>query len=296
MQSRNLIVPAALLALVALVAAGCSTCNAGRAGGDGQRHLVNTDGYGVALQGHDPVAFFTEKRPVKGSKSLQSRHDGATYWFASRENLAAFEREPARYAPAYGGYCGYAASIDRISPIDVEYFQILDGRLVLQHNQKAWDLWNADLAANMAKADTYWPGLVAEHGRGEHQLVNVDDDGLALEGHDPVAYFTEHRPVKGDARFEAHYNGAIYRFASAGNRVAFENDPARYAPAFGGFCGYAASINKVSAVNVHIFQVVDDRLVLQHTPKAYALFNDDLSGNLGRADQNWPGLVACKGR
>jgi len=287
----------ALALALSLAGAGCSTCTTADLAMMGEaRHLVNTDGYGVALEGYDPVAFFTADRPVQGSKSRSFRYDGATYWFASDENLQAFAADPARYAPAYGGYCGYAASIDRISPIDVHYFQILDGRLVLQHNQKAWDLWNADLPGNIGKADANWPGLVQEHGRGEKQLVNVDGDGLALEGHDPVAYFTDHRPVPGKPEFEAHYNGARYRFASMEHRVTFEQDPAHYVPAFGGFCGYAASINKVSPVNIHIFQIQDGRLVLQHTPEAYRLFNEDLEGSMARADANWPGLVACRGR
>jgi YHS domain-containing protein len=290
----------ALLSIpLSLGLAGCNTCRSasGSALKAGEaRYFVNTDGYGVALQGgHDPVAFFTMGKPVQGSKSWQSRYNGATYWFASAENLKTFEANPAKYEPAFGGYCGYAASINRVSPIDVEFFQILDGRLVLQHNQRALDKWNADVPGNLKLADANWPGLVEKNARGDRILVNLDDDGVALEGHDPVAYFTEHRPIPGKPEFQSNYNGAIYRFASMENRVTFENAPEKYVPAFGGFCGYAASINKVSPVNIHIFQIVNGRLVLQHTPKAYALFNQDLTGNLGKADLNWPGLVACKG-
>ena len=289
-----------LLVASGLFLDGCSTCRT--ASGSGlkageARHFVNTDGYGVALQGgHDPVAFFTQGKPVQGQKRWQSRYDGATYWFASEENLKTFEADPAQYEPAFGGYCGYAASINRVSPVDVDYFQILDGRLVLQHNQKALDKWNEDVPGNLSKADANWPGIVGKNARGERLLVNVDGDGVALEGHDPVAYFTEHRPVPGKPEFESNYNGATYRFASLENRVTFENAPEAYVPAYGGFCGYAASINRVSPVNVHIFQIVDGRLVLQHTPKAYRLFNEDLAGSVKRADENWPGLVTCKGR
>ncbi len=291
--------PSLLLSLSAALLASlsaCSTCTSAPAAMAGEmKRLVNTDERGVALEGHDAVAFFTVGKPVKGSSSLTARHEGATYWFSSRENLAAFEAEPGKYAPAFGGYCGYAASIERVSPVDVEFFEILDGRLVLQHNQRAWDKWHEDLPGNLVKADANWPALVAEHGRGEKTLVNVDDEGVALEGHDPVAYFTEHYPVKGMAEIYSTYNGAIYRFASQEHRVLFESDPAKYAPAYGGFCGYAASINKVSPVNIHIFQVLDGRLVLQHTPEAYRLFNADVPGNTARADANWPGLVACEG-
>jgi len=290
-----------LALLSAATLAGCGTCrsagstHAARTA-DEALYLVNTDGHGVALDGHDPVAFFTDGKPVKGDPTWTSRHAGATYRFSSAEHKALFDADPAKYVPAFGGYCGYAASIRRVSPIDVEFFQILEGRLVLQHNQRAWDLWNADLPANLAAADVNWPDLVAKNGRPERTLVNVDKTGLALEGHDPVAYFTEHHPVLGNPEHEATYNGALYRFASKANRETFENDPARYAPAFGGFCGYAASINKVSPVNIHIWQLVDGRLVLQHTPQAYRLFNEDVAGAIVRADANWPGLVACRGK
>ena len=127
-------------------------------------------------------------------------------------------------------------------------------------------------------------------------LVNVDSAGLAIEGHDPVAYFTEGGPVKGSTEFMAVYNGAEYHFASMENRVMFENDPAKYAPAFGGYCGYAASINKISPVNPAIFQIIDNRLVLQHTPEAFRLFNRDAPASLASADRNWPGLVRRHGR
>lgn len=128
------------------------------------KFLVNVDANGVALQGYDPVGFRRDNRPVKGDPGLQSAYRGAIYWFASAENKSEFEREPAMYEPQFGGFCGYAASIDTVSPISVDYFQILDGRLVLQHNAKAWRLWNEDVAGNLRRADANWPGLVEENG------------------------------------------------------------------------------------------------------------------------------------
>src|SRR5687767_3989555 len=63
--------------------------------------------------------------------------------------------------------------------------------------------------------------------------------GLALSGYDAVAYFTESRAVKGDARFEVVWNGARWRFASVENRDRFRAEPVRYAPRFGGYCAWA---------------------------------------------------------
>jgi len=129
------------------------------------KFLVNVDARGVALQGgHDPVAFFTEKKPVMGDAKFQATYKGAIYYFASAANRAEFQKNPAKYEPQFGGYCAYAASINKVSPISVEFFEIVDGRLILQHNKKAWDLWHADPANNLKKADGNWPTLVGQHG------------------------------------------------------------------------------------------------------------------------------------
>ncbi len=263
---------------------------------DSGKLLVLRDKDGVAIQGHDPVAYFTDSKPVMGRESIQSLYDGAIYWFASAEHKALFDANPEKYAPRYGGYCGYAASIDRLSPISPEYWQLVDGRLILQHNQKAFDLFNAQLAENVKKADANWPGLVAKNGTGGPWLVNVDENGVAILGYDPVSYFADGKPAKGDPRFESTYDGALYHFASAEHRVTFELEPTKYLPRYGGFCGYAASIDKVSPVNPEIWQIVDGRLVLQHTDEAYRLFNENLAESVKRADRNWPGLVARDGR
>ena len=126
--------------------------------------LVNTDKNGLALRGYDPVAYFTNNEPAKGSKKHTSVYRGATYRFASAEHKAIFDADPEKYEPQFGGFCGYAASINKVSPINVRYFQIIDGRLILQHNRKAWDLWNQDVPGNIEKADQNWPQLEEKFG------------------------------------------------------------------------------------------------------------------------------------
>ena len=71
------------------------------------------------------------------------------------------------------------------------------------------------------------------------ELLNVED-GDAIQGYDSVAFFTDHRPVKGNAQFQSEYRGAKYYFASE-HRAAFDKEPAKYEPQFGGFCAYGAS-------------------------------------------------------
>src|SRR5689334_20498058 len=101
--------------------------------------LVLQNKHRAAIPGYDAVAYFTDNKAIKGDPKFQSEYEGAKYYFASAEHKMLFSANPAKYAPAYGGYCGYAASIDRLSPISPEWFQILDGKLVLQHNKKAYD-------------------------------------------------------------------------------------------------------------------------------------------------------------
>ncbi len=283
------------LGFLSLTLTGCAASPPAPSAGGQPRILVNRDKDGLALQGYDPVAYFTDGKPVKGDARFRSAWNGAVYRFASADHKALFDAEPAKYEPQFGGYCGYAASINRVSPVNVEHWQVLDGRLVLQHNQKAWDLWNKDVADNLDKADANWPDLVAKHGKTAKILVNVDRAGVALMGYDPVAYFTEGKPVMGDPMHAAVYGGAEYHFASEEHRRMFESDPAKYEPQFGGYCGYAASINRISPVDPMIFQILEGRLVLQHTPKAYDLFNKDAHASPQRADRNWPGLVMRKG-
>jgi YHS domain-containing protein len=291
-MTRILLVSAALTLSLAACSAPPGRCvgdSSAKAAADA-KSLLNLDRDGVALEGYDPVAYFTDSKPVKGSPPFRSSYDGAAYIFASADHKAKFDAEPARYVPQFGGYCAYAASIDTISPIDPQYWEIVDDRLVLQHNKKAWDLWHKDAAGNLVKADQNWPGLVDRNGSPPRVLVNTDAAGVALEGYDPTSYFIEGRPVKGDPMLARTYQGVTYNFVDAEHKNAFEKDPARYVPEFGGFCGYAASINKVSPVDPEIWQLVDGKLVLQHTPEAYRLFNEDVPKNYAKAGKNWPGL------
>lgn len=127
-------------------------------------------------------------------------------------------------------------------------------------------------------------------------LLNVDKAGLALQGYDPVGFATENKPVKGKPEFKSVRQGATYHFASAENKALFDNDPAKYEPAFGGFCAYGVSRNKLVGVDVDAFQIVEGRLLLQYSKGVRDDFNKDARGNLAKANQNWPGLVDKKGR
>jgi YHS domain-containing protein len=117
---------------------------------------TNLDFHGTAIQGHDPVAYFTEGRPVPGDPAITSSHDGAIYRFATTEHKAAFEADPDKYAPQYGGYCAYAAAQGAKAPIEPEQFTIADGKLYLNFNADVRERWNQDRANHISKADAFW--------------------------------------------------------------------------------------------------------------------------------------------
>jgi YHS domain-containing protein len=127
-------------------------------------------------------------------------------------------------------------------------------------------------------------------------LVNVNWSGVAIRGYDPVAYFTDGKAVKGDAKFQSSDKGAIYYFASADHKAAFDKDPAKYEPQFGGFCAYAVSKNSTAGITPEAFQIVDGRLLLQYDLDVREKFSADTAVNLKKADANWPGIVEKKGK
>jgi len=127
--------------------------------------LVNVDKDGVILDGYDPVAFFTDNKPVKGSKNFLSQYDGAIYYFASAQHKVMFDADPAKYEPQFGAFCAYAVSVGRTAPIDVKTFSIVNGRLVIQHNARALGLWNENVQGNLKNADKYWPAVAANGGK-----------------------------------------------------------------------------------------------------------------------------------
>jgi len=120
---------------------------------------VNVDAHGLALQGYDPVAFFTDHKPVQGKAGFQSADHGATYWFASAEHKALFDASPKKYEPAFGGYCAYGVSKGDLAPINVHAFLIVDGRLLMQYSEGVRDAFNEDQKGNLAEAEANWPKL-----------------------------------------------------------------------------------------------------------------------------------------
>jgi YHS domain-containing protein len=257
----------------------------------------NVDANGVILDGYDPVAFFTDNKPVKGDPGFQFSYENATYYFASQQHLDAFKTDPEKYKPQFGAWCAYAVSLGRVAPIDVNTFSIVNGRLVIQHNQRAVNGWNKDVQGNLALADKYWPKVADKKGKQittdaeKGFLNNVDPDGVTLQGYDAVAYFTQMKAIKGDPKYSARYNGATYWFSSDANASLFKEHPDMFAPQYGAFCGYAMALNKLRPINPEIFDIIDGKLILQHSDDAYMRFHKDVEGYVTKANSNWPGQV-----
>ena len=112
-------------------------------------------------------------------------------------------------------------------------------------------------------------------------------DNGAIRGYDPVAYFTDDQAVKGSAEFTVDWNGATWRFASAANRDAFADDPARYAPQYGGHCAYAMSTGKLVPTDLEAWHIVDGKLYLNYSKRVQRRWLQDVPGYVAKADAQW---------
>lgn len=122
--------------------------------------------------------------------------------------------------------------------------------------------------------------------------LNVDTQGVAVKGHDVVAYFTDGAPVAGKAEFAAQHDGATYHFATAAHRDAFKANPARYVPQFGGFCAMGVALEKKLDGDPTAWRIVDDKLYLNVNKGVQQKWLEDVPGNLKKANANWPQIKA----
>ena len=116
----------------------------------------------AAIRGYDPVAYFTEGKPVKGDKQFLFEYKGAKWLFSSAENLALFEANPEKYEPQFGGYCAYAVAKDTTASIKPQYFSIVDNKLYLNYSKSVYKRWLADQDQLIKSAEKNWPKLLAD--------------------------------------------------------------------------------------------------------------------------------------
>jgi len=113
-------------------------------------------GPGLAAHGYDVMAFFTDAKASIGTDAHALAHGGGTYRFVSQANLDAFKANPAKYEPAYGGFCAYGVALGKKFDGDPRYWRIVDGKLFLNLNGDIQAEWSKNVPGNIVKADGNW--------------------------------------------------------------------------------------------------------------------------------------------
>lgn len=123
------------------------------------------------------------------------------------------------------------------------------------------------------------------------QASRADEQRLAISGYDPVAYFTDHKPVPGLSGIEYAWHDARWHFATAAHRDLFARDPDHYAPQYDGYCALGAAKGNEAhkdIVDPNAWAIVDGKLYLTHSPEALAKWQQNPRENIKRADEDWP--------
>jgi YHS domain-containing protein len=148
MTLKNLRHGLAAAALVAFVSTGSAYA--------ADEFFISDPAKSIAINGYDPVAYHKVGKPTKGSADYKAEYDGVVWKFSSAENKAAFEANPAKYAPAYGGWCATGTSKGKKIPTQPEFFKIVDGQLYLNSSEGAHNLFLKNEDGTIDTADTNW--------------------------------------------------------------------------------------------------------------------------------------------
>ena len=114
---------------------------------------------GAAIKGHDPVAYFKDGKPIKGSPEHKAAYKGSVFHFSSNANRDAFAADPAKYAPQYNGFCAFGAAGGYKAAVDPAAFTVVNDKLYLNYNKAIQKQWSADIPGFVAKADKSWPAV-----------------------------------------------------------------------------------------------------------------------------------------
>ncbi|MGH1403294.1 MAG: YHS domain-containing (seleno)protein [Alphaproteobacteria bacterium] len=113
----------------------------------------------VGVQGYDLTSYHTGSKPLPGNGNHVVMHEGVNYLFANDANRQAFEKNPTKYLPAYGGYCAYGVSVGKKFIGDPNVWEIVDGQLYLNLDNKIKGIWSKDISGNISKANANWPEI-----------------------------------------------------------------------------------------------------------------------------------------
>ncbi len=121
--------------------------------------------------------------------------------------------------------------------------------------------------------------------------VYSDFLGKAIRGYDPVAYFSQAKAVKGSSDFKFEWNEATWHFSSQDNLNLFKSNPDKYAPQYGGYCAWAVSKGYTAKIDPNAWHIFEDKLYLNYSKSVQQTWQQDIPGNVTKADMNWPKLL-----
>jgi YHS domain-containing protein len=126
----------------------------------GNTHHVNVDAEGFLIEQYDPVAYFTDGKPIRGKPEIYVEYEGAKYAFASEDHRQRFLADPDKYVPQYGGYCAYGVAQGGKSDVDPEVWEIVDGRLYLMLSHGTMSVWQKKKQDYIEIADKAWQSII----------------------------------------------------------------------------------------------------------------------------------------
>lgn len=132
------------------------------------------------------------------------------------------------------------------------------------------------------------PSLAFAQDQNSVAAINVDAQGIALHGYDPVAYFKAKKPTLGLANLTHTFDGGTYRFSNLSNLEKFKANPTKYAPQFGGFCAMGVVLEKKLDGDPQAWRVVDEKLYLNINKDIQKKWLEDVPGNISKAGKTWP--------
>lgn len=123
------------------------------------------------------------------------------------------------------------------------------------------------------------------------QIYSNSSTGIAINGYDPVAYFTQQKAVEGNAKHALKWKGATWHFSSAQNKAMFEATPTKFAPQFGGYCAYAVSYGSTATTEPTAWSIVKNKLYLNYSVGVKRRWDTDQKGYIKKANKNWPNVL-----
>ena len=253
---------------------------------------------GLALGGYDPVAYHGEGggKPTKGKREISLKYRGVTYRFASKTHLEIFKKAPARFEPAYGGWCAYAMARGKKVEIDPRSFLIENDRLLVFYKGLFNDTrktWKKEGSAKLTtRANASWKKISGEGAERDTTQFNLEK-GLALGGYDPVAY-SDGAARKGKQTLSASFKGIDYRFSTEASKAAFLARPDSFEPRYGGWCAWAMAEGKKAPVSPEIYVSGEQGTFLFYSSEKRDAWMAARSRMVKDADAHWAKLAGSR--